>query len=102
MPPGKTKTVLLIAGMKDNGCREIVTEALGNVRGVREVHVNLYRGHAIISHEAHCEAADLIAAVQRAGYGASLDSQAIGRPPLTKNPGSHEGPGDSPAKETSS
>jgi len=64
-------TVLLIAGMKNNGCREIVAGALQIVRGVRDVHVNLYRAKAIVTHELHCDAADLIDALKNAGYGAS-------------------------------
>jgi copper chaperone CopZ len=100
MCPGETRTVLLIDGMKDNGCREIVVTALEVVRGVNEVHVNLYRGHAIIRHEPHCEATDLIAAVERAGYGASLASKA-GQQPKT-NPGADGGPGGDNTKETSS
>lgn len=93
--------VLLIVGMKDNGCREIVVEALEIVRGVKEVHVNLYRGHAIISHEPHCEAADLIAAVERAGYGASLSSGAIAQPPSGTNRDTGGQRGDDNMKEMS-
>lgn len=72
MPPTNTKTVLLIVGMKDNGCREIVAEAFESVNGVKEVHVSLCRASATIIHETQCAAADLIAAVGQTGYGAAL------------------------------
>lgn len=66
------RTLLLIVGMRDNRCRERVAEALEKVIGVKDVHVNLYRARAEINHDAQCGAEDLIAAVTRAGYGASL------------------------------
>ena len=70
-PLVRTTTALLIMGMKDNSCRETVAEVLAHVDGVGDVHVNLYRGRAIISHELHCKTAHLITAVARAGYSAS-------------------------------
>ncbi len=66
------KTGLLITGMRDNACREAVAEALLAVRGVTEVHVNLYRASATIIHLPPCVPADLTAAVGRAGFGAML------------------------------
>lgn len=76
MPYRETKTVLLIAGMKDNGCREAVAATLELVHGVVEVHVSLYRGSATISHSVQCKTVDLIAVIERAGYGASVPSRA--------------------------
>jgi hypothetical protein len=49
-----------------------VAEALQAVRGVTEVHVNLYRACATIIHGPPCVPADLTAAVGRAGFGAVL------------------------------
>lgn len=68
MPRGKTRTVLLIQGMKDAGCRERVTAALESVSGVSEVEVSLYRGRATVVHEHGCEIEVLLRAVNEAGY----------------------------------
>ena len=67
-----TRTLLLITGMRDNGCREIVSQALEIVTGVREVQVNLYRARAVIVHDRSCAASELIEAIERAGYGAEI------------------------------
>lgn len=67
-----TRTVLAIMGMRDNSCRERVSEVLGGVKGVRSVGVSLIRARAVIEHEALCESADLVWAVVNAGYGATL------------------------------
>jgi copper chaperone CopZ len=72
MPLEVSRTLLLIVGMRDNGCRELVVETLRQVDGVREVHVNLYRACATIVHQPPCAADHLIAAITRAGYGAML------------------------------
>lgn len=69
-----SQTSLLIVGMKCNRCRELVAEALEVVTGVNEVHVDLYRGQAMIGHGPQCVPQDLAAAVERAGYGASCVS----------------------------
>ncbi len=60
-------------GMRDNSCRERISEVLGSVKGVRSVNVSLIRARAVIEHEASCEPADLVSAVVNAGYGAALD-----------------------------
>ena len=70
--PGDPSTVLLVLGMKDNRCREDVTAALERVPGVMEVQVSLYRGLAVVRHRADCAVEDMIVAVVRAGYGASM------------------------------
>ena len=67
---GDVRTRLLIHGMRDNTCRESVVQALQNVPGVQDVHVNLYRAQAVIIHQPSCAAADLIEAVDRLGYAA--------------------------------
>lgn len=69
--PGNTRTVLAISGMKDNASRELVVEALEGVGGVREVRVRLLRAAATIWHDAGSPAAELIRAVEGAGFGAS-------------------------------
>jgi copper chaperone CopZ len=68
MPRGKTRTVLLIQGMKGAACRETVTAALESVSGVKEVEVSLYRGRAAVEHEPGCDTAELLRAVSEAGY----------------------------------
>lgn len=70
-----SRTLLLITGMRDNGCREIVTQALEILRGVSDVEVNLYRARAAIVHDSKVLPSELIEAVERVGYAAS-----IGRP----------------------
>lgn len=72
MPEGTSKTVLWIVGMRDNLCRERVTEALGRAAGVREVQVSLIRARAVVVHGAACDAAMLIREVEKAGYGAMV------------------------------
>jgi cation transport ATPase len=70
-----TRTLLLIAGMRDNGCRERVAEALEKVTGVKNVHVNLYRARAEIIHDSQSHTTDFITAVTGEGYGAELPTQ---------------------------
>lgn len=72
LPSGITKTVLLIAGMRGNRCREKIAAALESVAGVKDVAVNLYRAQVTIKHDPLCDSAELIQAVLEAGYGASL------------------------------
>lgn len=71
MTPGTTKTVLLIAGMRENCCRQKIVLALESIAGVKGVDVNLYRARATITHDPLCDSAELIRAVLEAGYGAS-------------------------------
>lgn len=78
MTPGTTRTVLLIAGMRGNRCREQIACALESVAGVKEADVNLYRARATITHGPLCESADLIRAVRQTGYGASLTTEPCG------------------------
>lgn len=73
MPPEATRTVLVIMGMRDNACRERVSEVLGQVKGVRNVTVSLIRARAIVEHERPCEPSELISVMVKAGYGAALD-----------------------------
>ena len=64
------KTVLLIAGVKDNGCRESVIHALERIPGVREVEVNFCHARAVVRHDEECAAEELTRAVSEAGFGA--------------------------------
>lgn len=70
--PKASRTVLAITGMQDNASREMVVEALEGVRGVREVRVSLLRAAATIWHDAGRPPAELIHAVESAGFGAHL------------------------------
>ena len=67
-----TRTVLNVIGMRDNACRERISEALAAIDGVEEVDINLHRARARILHTLPCRPADLVSAIVEAGYGASL------------------------------
>lgn len=62
----------MITGMRDNACRERITEAIASIAGVKDVDVNLYRCRATIVHESQCVATELIRTVEKAGYAAEL------------------------------
>jgi copper chaperone CopZ len=62
------RTVLLISGMTCAGCASSVTRVLSRVPGVARATVDLATGRATVAGGA-CTA-DLIRAVQAAGYGA--------------------------------
>jgi cation transport ATPase len=83
MPTPETRTILLLTGMKDNRCREAVTEALQSVHGVSQVYVNLIRARATIVHAANCVREQLLDAVRSAGLGvtAADGSSRPGSPP---------------------
>lgn len=66
------RTAISITGMKDSRCREAVSEALGVLRGVQDVDVNLFRACATVVHDEKCTPAELIRAVEEQGYGASI------------------------------
>lgn len=65
-------TTLSITGMSCGSCRNHVDAALRAVAGVNQVHVDLGAGSARISHEDSVMPADLILAVEDAGYDAHL------------------------------
>lgn len=71
----KTKTVILVTGMRDNRAREQITEALEGLDGVVQADVNLFRAQAIVVHRPPCAAADLVRAVVRAGFGAEVKAE---------------------------
>jgi len=70
-----TRTVLLIAGMCDNGSREQIAEALGRVNGVKQVDVTLFRAKAIVIHDPHCEPVELVRAVAGTGHRGVVQSK---------------------------
>jgi copper chaperone CopZ len=70
MTRATTKTVLMIAGMRDNACRQKIIEALEAITGVKDVDVSLYRACATVVHDHHCGAAELMQTVEETGYAA--------------------------------
>ena len=66
-----TRTILVVVGMKDNACRELIMSALEAVPGVREVQVNLLRARATVWHENGRPVEDLIRAIETTGYSAA-------------------------------
>ncbi len=68
--PSGTRTELAITGMTCASCVAHVGRALKKVPGVSEAAVNLATERASIEHAAGVDTAALIAAVERAGYGA--------------------------------
>lgn len=74
-----TRTLLVILGMRSNHCREKLAAALEAVPGVKETHVSLHRANAQIVHEPGCDPAALVAAVERAGFIAMIDSTQPGQ-----------------------
>jgi copper chaperone CopZ len=86
MPSLTQQSLLLISGMRNNGCRGIVTRVLREVQGVREAHVNLYRASALVIHEPWCSTSELIVAVILAGYGAVAFDGSSGQIELLVHP----------------
>jgi copper chaperone CopZ len=70
--PTTRTTVLLIAGMRANRCRERIIAALEGVPGVQRVDINLYRAQATITHDRACGVAELFRATLNMGYNAAL------------------------------
>lgn len=62
-------TVLLVSGMTCGGCANAVTRVLSRIPGVAKATVDIKTGHAIV--EGTATSADLVAAVEAAGYGAT-------------------------------
>jgi copper chaperone CopZ len=74
MTPGTTRTVLLVAGMRGQHCRDRLTHEIESVAGVLNVEVNLYRARATIFHGGQCGVTELLQAVVRSGCYASVTS----------------------------
>lgn len=66
---------LRITGMTCTSCAAHVEKALAGVAGVGSVKVSYDDGHAQLQSDLLIDAAELIAAVARAGYGAALDAR---------------------------
>jgi len=81
-----TQLNLPIEGMTCASCVARVERALRAVPGVTDASVNLATNRARVTH-AGADAAALVAAVQRAGYEASLPSDGPRRPPREQDPG---------------
>lgn len=64
---------LRIEGMHCAGCARAVEHALTGVRGVKAVLVDLEAGRATVRKREETSPGDLVAAVERAGYPASLN-----------------------------
>jgi len=68
----KQETHLTIEGMSCGACERHVREALEAVAGVTDVAVHLREGTACVLHDPEvAPVSNLVAAVERAGYGAS-------------------------------
>lgn len=63
---------LALTGLTCGACVRRVDQKLRAVQGVDDVRIDLATGHAVITHQrATLAVADLVAAVERAGYGAT-------------------------------
>jgi copper chaperone CopZ len=65
-------TTLRITGMSCNHCERSVGEALRGVLGVTTVAVDLAGGSARVEHAESATRAQLVAAVEEAGYSATI------------------------------
>ena len=75
-PLAEVRAVQLSVGdMVCNGCQEKVSRALAMVRGVRRVDVDLDERRVDVTADDHAAAADLVAAVEAAGYAPTLVSE---------------------------
>ena len=66
------KTVLNIEGMSCGHCVRHVKEALAELPGVKSAVVSLKEHNAVVEHEEAVTAGEMIAAVEDAGYRASV------------------------------
>lgn len=62
------QTVLMLYGVWNEEAREVVSRALNEVSGVKEVQVNMYRAEAVIVHDGRCSPGAFVAAVSAAGF----------------------------------
>ncbi|MBS3128104.1 copper-translocating P-type ATPase [Candidatus Woesearchaeota archaeon] len=68
------KTVLHISGMHCASCATLLTKALNKVEGVKTALVNYGTEKATVEHEEKVTLAQLIDAIKKKGYGASLET----------------------------
>lgn len=71
-PPEETRTELGVTGMTCASCVTHVSRALKRLPGVTDASVNLATERATIVHEPGVDTAALIAAIEKAGYGADV------------------------------
>ncbi len=74
----ETRTEVAIGGMRNNDCRERVSQCLTRVKGVKCVDVSLLRAVAVVVHSPPCQSAQLLSAVRGLGYASEL-GQSHGR-----------------------
>ncbi|MCW5756808.1 MAG: heavy-metal-associated domain-containing protein [Phycisphaeraceae bacterium] len=70
-------TVFTILGMRDKQCREILTNILRAVEGVREVTVSPITTRASVWHDPPCTAPALAWAILSLGYGVLLAANGV-------------------------
>ncbi|MGD9789194.1 MAG: heavy metal-associated domain-containing protein [Phycisphaerales bacterium] len=74
------RTVCLLYGCQCNACCDRVERALRGVKGVRSVEVNLYKATATVEHDESCPCDELIAAIERIGFLAEIETTTPHRP----------------------
>ena len=62
----------IVTGMTCSACSSRVEKTVNNLAGVQNASVNLLTGTMKVAHDDSLTAEDIIAAVEKAGYGASL------------------------------
>lgn len=68
----KTNEKYKVTGMSCAACSARVNKAVSKIDGVKEVNVNLLTNSMVVTHEDKVKDVDIIEAVTKAGYGASL------------------------------
>ena len=72
------KSNLSIQGMHCASCAQTVSKALSKVDGVEDANVNIATERAYVTYNPHKVSKDeLIKAIERAGYGATLNTEKI-------------------------
>lgn len=79
-------TIFLLFGTQCNACCERIEMALRQVKGVRDVDINLYKATATVEHDDDCAPQRVIDAVERVGYLARLAEGATRQLPKDGGP----------------
>jgi copper chaperone CopZ len=74
------RTVCLLYGCQCHACCDRIERALLGVKGVRSVEVNLYKATATVEHDESSPCEDLIAAIERIGFLAEIETTTPRRP----------------------
>ena len=74
------KQKFLVTGMTCSACSAHVDKAVRKLEGVRDVNVNLLGGTMTVDWQGSLTADDIVAAVVKSGYGASVPQAAAGAP----------------------